>query len=246
MKKSIKLFSMMILAAGMMMVQPVMAQTGKTERMEQKEIEKKEEDLRKVIDRKPMRISRTKEKEWTKEGFKTFGLPLANQFDRSFLKEYEKTSDGSLRYITFQAEAVGNTYIAAQSMLENVAKVRIANKISSSVGALVDIEIHNNPTSATTCQSITKSLENAKVLVAQKLGGVITTVEAYKVLPNGNYVLRIRAHYDIQNAASIIRNVLLEELKKEGEINKEQLESILGIDRITKQIEKDAYDEIAD
>lgn len=241
MKNTIKLFSMVVLALSMMMNQPVFAQSGRAEGVEQTD-----NDLRKEIDRKPLKIAKKKAKEWEKEGFKSLGLPLVNQFDRSFMLEYKKTADRTPRYITFQAEANGNSYIAAQSMLENTAKVRIAGKISSSVAALVSVDVHNGVLSAKDANSITKTLENAKVLVAQKLGGTITAVEAYKILPNGNYVLRIRAHYDVQNAAAIIREVLLDELQKEGDLNKAQLESILGIDRITKQISKDAYDEIAD
>lgn len=248
MKNTIKLFSMMILAIGILMAVPASAQTDKQQKKEKKVYQKEQNELRKALYKKDEKLTIKTAKKLERQGWKTMSLPIAKQLDRTWMKEMEEETPGIPRYIVAREEATGNTYAAAQSMADNVAKLRIASQVSSSVAALTDVALANNQINATEAASITKTVENAKVIVSQKLGRTFKTLEIYQLLSNGNYRVRVVMFYDMKAAVSLAREVMLEELKKDADINKAQLEKLLGMDSIMEQVAKDMsqYDEIAE
>ena len=248
MKRTIKLFSMVILAIGILMAVPASAQTDKQQKKEKKEYQKEQNELRKALYKKDEKLAYKTAKKLERQGWKTMSLPIAKQLDRTWMKEMEEETPGIPRYITAREEATGNTFAAAQSMADNVAKLRIASQVSSSVTALADVALANNQISATEAASLTKTVENAKVIVSQKLGRTFKTLEIYQLLSNGNYRVRVVMFYDMKAAVSLAREVMLEELKKDSDINKAQLEKLLGMDSIMEQVAKDMsqYDEIAE
>jgi hypothetical protein len=248
MKIAMKLFAMFILAAGMLMTVPAIAQTDKQQKKEKKEYQKDQNQLRKALYQKDEKLATKKAKKLEKEGWKTMGLPIAKQLDRTWMKEMEEETPGIPRYIVGRVEATANTFAAAQSMADNVAKLRIASQVSSSIAALTDVALANNQINAEEAASLTKTVENAKVIVSQKLGRTFKTLEIYQQLRNGNYRVRVAVFYDMKAAISIAREVMLEELKKDSELNKAQLESLLGMDEIMEQVANDMpqYDEIAE
>ncbi|MBR6162083.1 MAG: hypothetical protein IKQ75_09505 [Bacteroidales bacterium] len=248
MKRTIKLFSMMILAIGILMAGPASAQTDKQQKKEKKEYQKEQNELRKALYKKDEKLAYKTAKKLERQGWKTMSLPIAKQLDRTWMKEMEEETPGIPRYIAGRVEATGNTYTAAQSMADNVAKLRIASQVSSSVASYVEMELVNNQTSTTEATSISKTIENAKGIVSEKLGRTFKTLEIYQLLSNGNYKVRVVMFYDLKAAVSIAREVMLEELKKESDINKAKLEKLLGMDKIMEQVAKDLsqYDEIAE
>ena len=248
MKNTFKLFSMMILAAALLMAVPVTAQTDKQQKKENKEQQKDQKELHKAVYQKSEKMALKEAKKLEKEGWKTMGLPIAKQLDETWLKMYDRESNGYPRYIWAQEMATANSFAAAQSQADNVAKLRIASQVSSSIAALTDIALANQEISAKEAASITKVVENAKVIVSQKLGRTFKTMEIYQELSNGNYRVRVTMLYDMKAAIAIAREVMLEELKKDSDFNREQLEKLLGMDKLTEQVAKDMpeYDEIAE
>jgi hypothetical protein len=248
MKITMKLFAMVVLVLGMLMAAPATAQTDKQQKKEKKEYQKDQNELRKALYKKDDKLAMKTAKKLEKQGWKTMGLPIAKQLDRTWMKEMEEETPGIPRYIAGRVEATGNTYVAAQSMADNVAKLRIASQISSSIAALTDVALANNQIDAKDVVSLSKTVENAKVIVSQKLGRTFKTLEIYQELSNGNFRLRIVMFYDMKAAVAIAREVMLEELKKDSDLNKAQLESLMGMDNIMEQIAKDMpqYDEIAE
>lgn len=248
MKNTIKLFSMMILAIGLLMSVPAAAQTDRQQKKEKKEYQKDKNELRKKLYKKDEKLAMKTAKKLEKQGWKTMGLPIAKQLDNTWMKEMEEVVPGIPRYIVGRIEATGNTYAAAQSTADNVAKLRIASQVSSSVAALTDVALANNQINATEAESITKTVENAKVIVSQKLGRTFKTLEIYQILSNGNYKVRVAMFYDMKAAVALAREVMLDELQKDSDLNKAQLEKLLGMDKLMDQVAKDMpqYDEIAD
>ena len=244
MKNTIKLFSMMIFAAGLLMAVPANAQTDKQQKKEQQQ---HQNEVRKAVFSKAPKDVQKQAKKLEKEGWETLGLPIAKQLEETYVRWGDREPNGYPRYISAEVEATGNTFAAAQSMTDNVAKLRIASQISSSVAALTDVALANNQINATEAASITKTVENAKVIVSQKMGRTFKTLEIYQILSNGNYKVRVVMFYDMKAAIAIAREVILEELKKDSDLNKEQLEKLLGMDKLTEQVAKDMpeYDEIA-
>lgn len=248
MKNTIKFFSMMILAAGILMAVPANAQTDKQQKKENKEQQKDQKEIRKAVYKKDEKAALKEAKKLEKEGWKTMGLPIAKQLDETWVKMYDREPNGYPRYIWAQEMATANTFAVAQSQADNIAKLRIAAQVSSSIAALTDIALANNEISAKDAASITKTVENAKVIVSQKLGRTFKTMEIYQEFSNGNYRVRVTMLYDMKAAVAIAREVMLDELKKDSDLNKAQLEKLLGMDKLTEQVAKDLpdYDEVAD
>lgn len=249
MKNTMRLVAMVVMALSLFMVVPatVIAQTDKQQKKEKKEYQKEQNELRKALYQKDEKLAKKTAKKLEKQGWKTMSLPIAKQLDRTWMKESEEETPGIPRYIVGREEATGNTFAAAQSMADNVAKLRIASQVSSSIAALTDVALANNQINAKEAASITKTVENAKVIVSQKLGRTFKTLEMYQELSNGNYRVRVVMMYDMRAAVAIAREVMLEELKKDSDLNKAQLESLMGMDKIMEQVAKDMpqYDEIA-
>ena len=247
MKNTIKLFSMMILAAGLLMAQPAAAQTNKQQKQENKEMQKKQDELRKQANEKAGKKASKEEKKLEREGWKTIGLPIDKQLEETYMKQLEMDETGTYRrYICEPAYVTANTYSAAQSMATIAAKLRIASAISTSVAGLAEANLANRQIDAKEAVSITEAAEHAKEIVSQKLGRTFTTLEIYKDLSNGNCQLQLMLCYDMKAAVSIAREVMLEELKKTTEINQEQLEKLLGMDKMLEEVSNDrpSYDEI--
>jgi hypothetical protein len=248
MKNTFKLFSMMLLAAGLMMAQPAAAQSNRQQKKENKENRKDQKEIHNTVYQKSEKMALKEAKKLEKAGWKTMGLPIAKQLDETWLKMYDREPNGYPRYIWAQEMATANTFAAAQSQADNVAKLRIASQVSSSIAALTDIALANQEISAKEAASITKTVENAKVIVSQKLGRTFKTMEIYQEFSNGNYRVRTTMFYDMRAAVSIAREVMLDELKKDSDVNKAQLEKLLGMDKLMDQVAKDMpqYDEIAE
>ena len=248
MKNTIKLVTMAIMAASMFMAVPAVAQTDRQQKKENKAAQKDQKEIRKAVYQKTEKMAQKEAKKLEKEGWKTMGLPIAKQLDETWVKMYDREPNGYPRYIWAQEMATANTFAAAQSQADNVAKLRIAAQVSSSIAASTDIALANNEISAKDAASITKTVENAKVIVSQKLGRTFKTMEIYQEFSNGNYRVRVTMLYDMKAAVAIAREVILDELKKDSDLNKAQLEKLLGMDKLTEQVAKDRpdYDEIAD
>lgn len=248
MKNTVKLFSMAILVAGLTMANTVSAQSDKMQKKENKELKKDQKELHEAVYKKVEKMARKETKKLEKEGWKTMGMPIAKQLDETWMKMYDREPNGYPRYIWAQEMATANTFAAAQSQADNIAKLRIASQVSSSVAALTDIALANQEISAKDAASITKTVENAKVLVSQKLGRTFKTMEIYQELSNGNYRVRVTEMYDMRAAVAIAREVMLEELKKDSDLNKAQLEKLMGLDSMTEQVCKNmpSYDEVAE
>lgn len=248
MKNTFKLFSMMILAIGLLMAAPAAAQTDKQQKKEKKEYQKEQNELRKALYKKDEKLAMKTAKKLEKQGWKTMDLPIAKQLDRTWMKEMEEETPGIPRYIAAREEATGNTYATAQSSADNVAKLRIASQVCSSIAALAGVNLANNQINATESNSRDEVLENAKIIVMQKLGRTFKTLEIYQILKNGNYRVRVVMLYDMKAAVTIAREVMLEELKKDSDLNKTQLEKLMGMDKLMEQVAKDMpqYDEIAE
>lgn len=239
---------MAVLAASLMMAAPATAQTDKQQKKENKAAQRDQKEIRKAVYQKSERMAQKEAKKLEKEGWKTMGLPIAKQLDETWVKMYDREPNGYPRYIWAQEMATANTFAAAQSQADNVAKLRISSQISSSVAALADVALANQEISAKEAASITKVVENAKVIVSQKLGRTFKTMEIYQELSNGNYRVRVTMLYDMKAAIAIAREVILDELKKDSDVNKAQLEKLLGMDKLTEQVAKDLpdYDEVAE
>ena len=247
MKKLNQIFILLLISIFLLGNNVIIAQTTKEEKKEQKEQKKDQQETKDELYKKAGKIARKEEKKLIKQGWQTMGLPIAKQLEQTWMKMYETEPNGYPRYIWAQEMVTANTYAAAQSQADNIAKLRIASQISSSIGALVDIALANQEISAKEAASITKVVENSKILVSQKLGRVFKTMEIFKIV-DGNYQIRTTICYDMKAAITIAKEIILEELKNDSEVNKAQLEKIMGMDNLIDNVQKNqpTFDEVVE
>ena len=247
MKKLNQIFTLLLISIFLLGNNVMFAQTTKVEKKEQKEQKKDQQETKDELYKKAGKIARKEEKKLIKQGWQTMGLPIAKQLEQTWMKMYETEPNGYPRYIWAQEMVTANTYAAAQSQADNITKLRIASQISSSIGALVDIALANQEISAQEAASITKVVENSKILVSQKLGRVFKTMEIFKIV-DGNYQMRTTICYDMKAAITIAKEIILEELKNDSEVNKAQLEKIMGMDNLIDNVQKNqpTFDEVVE
>lgn len=242
--KTFKTFmAVAMVAVASMSVEPAFAQNYyKQQKQEQKEqaraMKQQQEDLYK----KSPKMARKTAKAWAKDGWMSMNLPIEKQLERTWERECLYDEEGYPKYVSVTTEARGTNFSAAQMQAENVAKIRIASNIAASVASLADIALANNETTPELAASLSKALENTKIIVAQKIGKVFTGTSVYRKDAKGIEVRTI-VLYDQRQAMKIAHQVILEELKNESDENRKQLESMLGMDKIQKQYNDMEFDE---
>lgn len=218
------LFGIVLMAAMVFALNPVSAQTDKEIAKEKKAQEKKiESDL---YGKKEKEVKK-QAKELEKDGWKSMGLPIINQLDKQNKKLIEENEDGTPRWIATNVSATGNSFSSAQMKATNLAKVRIAGLCESSIASLVDEQMANNET-AEGVIDVNKVVENSKIFVSQKLTNVVKTLEIYR---QEGKVYEVQVGYAVDSKAlgKIAEEAAQEELQKELDANKAQLEKMMGM-----------------
>jgi len=243
MKKVIKILGIILMVS---IAFNLNAQTTKLEKQEVKEQQKQQKTVKSDLYKKAPKDAQKEAKKLQKEGWKTMGLPIDKQLDDAWMKQSEKGADGYPRYIVATSSVIANTITAAQMQAENMAKVRIAGMIQTNVASLVDMAVANQEISQKEAASITKAVENSKNIVSQKLGRTVKVLEIYRPKPNNNIELRLTMVYDMRSAMTLARQIVLDELKNDLEVNKAQLEKMMGMDKLMENSKKITPDEIVD
>ena len=211
-------------------------------RREKRDLERTMKKQQEAFYKRSPKMVRQTAKEWEKEGWKSMNMPIEKQLQMTWEREVLMDEEGYPKYVSVTTQAMGNNFSAAQMAAENIAKVRIASNICSSVASLADISLANNETTPELTASISKAVENSKIIVSQKLGKVVPSTVVYRKVGN-NYEVRVIAIYDQRQAMKIAHEVVMEELKNESEENRRQLEAMMGLDQIRSQYNDMTFEE---
>lgn len=212
--------------------------TDKEKKEMKREVEKQQKEF---YDKSP-KMARKEANRLEKEGWKAMSIPIEKQLETYYDRVALFDDEGYPKYIYVEVQATGTNFSAAQMQAENVAKLRLASNICSSIAALTDISLANNETSPELAASLSQAVENAKVIVSQKLGRVVIPMTIYMQTRN-TYTVRVAALYDQKQAMKIAHDAVLQELAQESEENKKQLESLLGMDKIQNQYNNMTFEE---
>lgn len=187
MKKISQMLGMALMAALLMVGTPAEAQT----RQQKKDAKK----AAKILE---------------KEGYQTMDIPIVRQLEQFYAKRDQIGEDGMPAYLHASGIGVGNTYAAARLLATTDAKVRLAGNIQTKVMDEVKARVADDQLSSEEAVSVTRALEKATLLVAEKLNRAITAQEYFKVLPNKNYEVRVTLMYSVKT----IEDMLLKEARK--------------------------------
>lgn len=169
-----------------------------------------------------------------KDGWRTMDLPIEKMLQRTWEKEFMTDANGDPKFIYVTTEATARTFAAAQMECENLAKIRIAANISSSVASLAEVSLSNNQIDPATANTLSQASESSKVLVSQNLGRLVNTACLYKQ-NDSNYTVRATYVYDMQKSMSLLIESIRNNL---SEKEKEQLKSVLEVGKVIDQYEK--------
>lgn len=203
------------------------AQLTKEQQKERQELAKQ---TKKQLNEKASKAARSEAKRLKKEGWKVApgALPLEKQLDRSYLMQYEITSDGVPQYIMSEGMSTAGNYDAGKMQALELAKQNLAGQIQTEVTELIDNTVANTQLEQGEATSLTKSVLASKHLISQRIGRVTPIVEAYRDINGNNREVLVRIAYNMDTAKKIARDAIREELEKEGSSLHNQLDQLLG------------------
>lgn len=213
--KKINLFiAASFVVAFALVANPTTAQVTKQEKKEAKANEQHQKDVSKELYSKVPKNAQKEARKLEKEGWKSMGLPIAKQLDNTWMKMMDlDPMTGYNRFIWSEQTAVGNSYSTAQMQVENLCKVRIAGQIQTTVMSEAKTELANQQLNAKDAASFEKVLEKSTLMVAQKLGRLVKTLEIYRVV-NNNYEVRCVMFYDMKSIMDMVKADAYKDLKE--------------------------------
>lgn len=227
-----KLFSKsalyLIIASAVLMTPTIQAVNPTKEQIKQRQEIKKMSKAE--LNEKASKDARNEAKNLKKQGLQSTpgSLPIERQLDRCYLMQMEYDEDFNPKYIMGEGMSVGEVYDAAKFQAIELAKQQIASKIESEMAAIMDNEISNGQLSAQQAVSVAESVSKSKSIVSQKLNRVLTVMEAYRTLDNGNKEVLVRIAYNAGSATDIAKKAIREDLRSKGDRINEELDDLLS------------------
>ena len=203
------------------------AQNTKEQRKEREAITKMSD---KELKAKVSRDVKKQAKAFKKQGWQVNvgALSLEKQIEKSQRMQYEYNDDNSPKYFMGEMTAKAQSYAAAKAQALAFAKEDLAGMIATEVTALVENTRANEQISATDAASIAKTVQAGKQLIAQRLTNVIPVVEVYR-MDGKLYEVQTRIFYDRNIALQAAKQVVRQELEKDGKQLHKELDEIWGV-----------------
>lgn len=222
MKQKKVLFGFMMLAVLTSSCGSSKKSTGTTEKRENP-IEKSESTIEKMVS--------SRAKELKQEGWVVSpgALPLEIQLERTFKLQMEVDDKSYPKYITGEGLSTGQNYDAAKMQATELAKQELAGRIQTEVTSLIETDVANKQLSEDDATSITKTVLASKNLISQSIGRTIILSEMHRILPNKNRQVSVWLGYNSETALEGAKNVIREELEKQGNKLHDQLDNLLNI-----------------
>ena len=154
--------------------------------------------------------------------------PLEMQLAKSYRMADEMTEDGDQKWITGDAQSVGQTYDAAKKQALSLAIGQLAQKIQSTIAEEINTANGNSQLGKGEAVSVVKTVTGSTQWVTGTIKKVITIMEAYQNLPNQNFNVRVVVAYNQQKAMDAAKDALREEMLKKGHQLSVEMKKLLG------------------
>lgn len=201
---------------------------------DQKQIYKERAEIRKMTEKqlkaKVDKLTKAEAKKKEKEGWqvKPGALPLIKQLDQSFHMQLEFTEDHFPKYIFGESSAIGENYDAAKTAAKVAAINDLAGNIETEIETSLEASVGNKELSQGDAASIAKTAKGSVQRIAQAIGRTITVTECYRMNAKHNYEVELRIAYPAQSVKETAKQVMRDELEKEGNNLLEKLDKALG------------------
>jgi len=154
-------------------------------------------------------------------------LPLEKQLEKTYQKQLEEDEYGYPKYIIASGNAVAQTQSAAKMQAQEIAKLEIANQLSSQIAATIDNQIANNQLNQEDAATLQKMVAAAKNVISNKIGRTLDLVEMYRKLKNKNIECQVRVGYSMELAQQAAVASMKEQLATDASIAADKLDKIL-------------------
>lgn len=163
--------------------------------------------------------ARNEAKRLKKEGWKVQAgsLPMEKALDRSYEMYFEYYDDGSPLYIMGDGQAKGGSHAAAKKSAQMLALTNLAEQIEIYVTELIEQTVANQEITQDQSVSLNKVVASSKSLVSQRLKNVTTVLDIYREEKGGRVESKVRIAYNKRAAMAVAKEVIREQLEKEGE-----------------------------
>jgi len=188
-----------------------------------------EKELNKEIKSKASKNARKEAKSLAKEGYKVDPgqLPMDKQLDESWQKRLMVDEEGNPAYFIATSTSVGETQAAAKMQAYELAKIDLARQIGTEVAGLVETNLANKQLNAEDAASVTETVASFKSIVANKLGRILNTFEAYRLVGK-NTEVRVTNAYSYKTAMEMAKNEIRKSLEGKAEMNQNVVDEIIG------------------
>lgn len=186
---------------------------------------------KKLQSEKVSKAARKQAKEMKKEGWKVApgALSLEQQIERSAL--YQNSFEDDMvtpKFVWGDATSTAENYDAGKMQALELARTNLVGSIETDITQIVENNQSNKQMGAGDAASVIKTLQASKSFVTKKLGQTIPVMEVYRELKNGNVQVRVQTFYSMDKAREVTKQVIREELEKQGGDLQNKLDEILG------------------
>jgi hypothetical protein len=168
-------------------------------------------------------------REYSKKGYYVAigALSIERQLTEAWMRETEKDTLGSPKYIVASGQSVGQSQIAAKIQATEAAKLQLAGILETKMAALIENNIANAQLNKEEAVSVTNTVANSKSIIVQEIGRIIPLLELYKDIGK-NIEANIRIAYKSDTALEMAKSVIRKQLEEELKLQKEKVDKLLN------------------
>jgi hypothetical protein len=148
------------------------------------------------------------------------------QIEKAILYDAVLNAEGQKRYIVETSNVLSKSPEAGKQHAIETAKIKIAGYLQSTILGLVETSLSNNQLSMKEAEQINKMVSNYENWIAQNLGSVEPIGAIYKK-HHDKIEVEVCIAYNMENAANITRNAVINKLSEDTKISKDKLNDVL-------------------
>jgi hypothetical protein len=192
-----------------------------------------DKEMKKELKAKASKEAKKEAKKMAKEGWYVApgSLPMEKLFQTSFERQLDVDDKGQRIYLYADGNQVGQNTTTAEMAALEFAKLSLAGQIQTSVSSLVSANLANSQLTREEAASVNSIVQSAKNIIATDLGFIDPAFKIYRKVGSENIEVQVRAFYDKRQSLQIAKRVVQKELKDKLQVNEQQLDKLMGLDK---------------
>jgi len=177
------------------------------------------------------RLVESEAKQLKKDGWKVAPgiVPIETQLKENYERAFAKDEQGYDKYFMGEAMTTAENYDAARSQATTLAKLDMAAKIQTEVTEMIEAKVATSQLSPEKAVSVVETVTSCQNTVSQKIGRVITALNIYRELRNGNIQVRMVIYYGHEQALEVYKRTLREALELKADELAGEVDQLLDL-----------------